>query len=220
MTPQQIIDEARVIISDDNALMPERFSDADMLGFVNQSIKTACTVRPDLFITNGTVTPTANQVEQELPAAVTRLMELHRVVGGGALGEVDKQTMDRSAPTWTTETAGTPVNWMRHPRNPRRYYLYPAPQTGTTIAAEYVQVPADYALGDTIALPDSYKTAIIHSVVGIAEFVDNEHVMTERAKAFFDTFIQSMQADYAQRALIDREDGAVGMTEARRGNNG
>lgn len=220
MTPQQIIDEARVILSDDNPLMPERFSDADILAFVNQSIKTASTIRPDLFITNATITPTVGAVEQELPAAVTRIMEVHRVVGGGAIGEVDKLTMDRSAPNWTTETAGTPVNWMRHPRNPRRYYLYPAPQTGTTIAAEYVQVPSDYALGDTIALPDAYKSAIIHSVVGIAEFVDNEHVMNERAKAFFDTFVQGLQADYAQRRLVDMEDGAVGVTESRRGNNG
>ncbi len=220
MTPQQIIDAARIVISDDNALMPERFSDADLLVFVNQSIKTACSVRPDLFITNGTVTPTADQVEQELPANVTRIMEVHRVVGGNAIGEVDKQTMDRSAPSWTTATSDTPVNWMRHPRNPRRYYLYPPPETGTTITVEYVEVPADYALGDTIDLPDSYKTAITHSVVGLAEFVDNEHVMTERAKAFFDSFVQAMQADFQQRRLVDMEDGSVNVTEQRRGNNG
>lgn len=220
MTPQQVIDDARIIISDDNPLMPERFSDADLLAFVNQSIKTTCSMRPDLFITNGTITPTVGSVEQELPAAVTRVMEIHRVVGGGAIGEVDKQTMDRSAPTWTTDTAGTPVNWMRHPRNPRRYYLYPAPATGTTIIAEYVQVPSDYILSDTIALPDSYKTAITHSVVGLAEFIDNEHVMTERAKAFFDSFVQAMQADFAQRRLVDKEDGSVEQQQNRRGNNG
>ena len=120
MTPQQVIDQVRVLISDDNALMPERFSDADLLGFVNQAIKRTAMVRPDLFITDTTITPTADQVEQELSATITRIMEVHRVVGGGAIGEVDKETIDRSAPNWTTEASGTPVNWMRHPRNPRR----------------------------------------------------------------------------------------------------
>ena len=98
MTPQAVIDAARVLISDDNTLMPERFSDTDMLGFVNQAMKRACMVRPDLFITDTNITPTPDQVEQELSANVTRIMEVHRVVGGGAIGEVDKETMDRSAP--------------------------------------------------------------------------------------------------------------------------
>lgn len=207
MTPQQVIDAARVLISDDNALMPERFSDTDMLGFVNQAMKRACMSRPDLFITNEDITPTVDQVEQELSSNITRIMEVHRVVGGGAIGEVDKETMDRSAPNWTIEDSGTPVNWMRHPRNPRRYFLYPPPITGTQITVEYVKVPSDYALSDTIALADSYKSAIIDCVVYLAEVVDNEHVESERAKVFFNSFMQALGADFSQRATVDSENG-------------
>lgn len=217
MTPQEVIDAARVLINDDNALMPERFSDADMLGFVNQAVKRACVMRPDLFIVATNITPTADQVEQELSATVTRIMEVHRVVGGGAIGEVDKETMDRSAPDWTTEDSGTPVNWMRHPRNPRRYFLYPAPATGTQLSVEYIEVPDDYALGDTIDLPDSYKTAIVDCTVYLAEVVDNESVETQRAKDFLNSFMQAFGADYSQRDVVDREDGK---SEQRRGNNG
>lgn len=218
MTPQQVIDQVRVLISDDNALMPERFSDADLLGFVNQAIKRTAMVRPDLFITDTTVTPTADQVEQELSATVTRIMEVHRVVGGGAIGEVDKETMDRSAPDWTTETPGTPVNWMRHPRNPRRYFLYPAPSTGTQISVEYIEAPSDYALGDTIALPDSYKGAIVDCTVYLAEVVDNEHVETQRAKAFLDSFLQALGIDMTQRDVVDTEQGKPQEQQQRRRN--
>lgn len=217
MTPQQVIDQVRVLISDDNALMPERFSDADLLGFVNQAIKRTVMVRPDLFITDTTITPTADQVEQELSATITRIMEVHRVVGGGAIGEVDKETMDRSAPNWTTETPDTPVNWMRHPRNPRRYFLYPAPSTGTQISVEYIEVPSDYALGDTIALADSYKGAIIDCTVYLAEVVDNEHVETQRAKSFLDSYLQALGIDMTQRDVVDNEDGKPQQTQ-RRGN--
>lgn len=220
MTPQQVIDEARVIINDDNPLMAERFSDTDLLGYVNQAVKRACVVRPDLFITSEDITPTANQVEQTLDSSITRIMEVHRVVGGGAIGEVDKETMDRSYPNWTTDTASAPVNWMRHPRNPRKYFLYPRPATGTQISVEYVKVPSDYAVGATIDLPDSYKTALIDCVVFLAEVVDNEHVMTERAKEFYSSFMQQLQGDFTQRSLVDREDGIVEETQQRRNNNG
>lgn len=207
MTPQQVIDAARVLISDDNALMPERFSDTDMLGFVNQAMKRACMVRPDLFITNEEITPTVDQVEQELSSSITRIMEVHRVVGGSAIGEVDKETMDRSAPDWTIEDSDTPVNWMRHPRNPRRYFLYPPPITGTEIVVEYVKVPSDYGLSDTIALADSYKSAIIDCVVYLAEVIDNEHVESERAKSFLASFMQALGADFQQRTTVDSENG-------------
>ena len=207
MTPQEIITQARVTINDDNALMPQRFSDTVMLGFVNQAIKRASMVRPDLFITNTTVTPTVGAVEQELPATVTRIMEIHRVIGGGAIGEVDKETMDRSAPDCTITTNDAPVNWMRHPRNPRRYYLYPPPVTGTEIVAEYIEVPDDYLIGATIAMPDSYKTALIDCVAFLAEVVDNEHVETQRAKDFMNSFMQALGADFSQRAFVDSETG-------------
>jgi len=216
MTPQQIIDQVRVLISDDNSLMPERFSDADLLGFVNQAINRTAMVRPDLFITDTNITPTAGQVEQELSSTITRIMEVHRVVGGGAIGEVDKETMDRSAPDWTTEASGTPVNWMRHPRNPRRYFLYPAPATGTQLSVEYIEVPSDYVLSDTIALPDSYKGAIVDCTVYLAEVVDNEHVETQRAKAFLDSYLQALGIDMSQRDVVDNEDGKL-QEQRRRG---
>lgn len=219
MTPQQIIDDARILINDDNPLMPERFSDADLLAFVNEAVQRAAVVRPDLFLVTEDVTPTVGEVAQELPSTVTRISELHRVVDGDAIGEVDKETMDRSAPSWPTEAAGTPVNWMRHPRNPRKYFLYPSPATGTQITVEYVEVPSAYALGDTIILPDSYKSAMVDCVVALAEVVDNEHVETARAKSFFESFMQALGADLTQRALIDNENGQApeSRQERRRG---
>lgn len=209
MTPAEVINDARILINDDNVLMPERFSDADLLAFVNEAMQRACVVRPDLFIVSEDITPTVGEVTQALPASVTRILELNGVVDGGALGEVDKETMDRSAPTWRTDTPGTPVNWMRHPRNPRKYFLYPAPSTGTQIDAEYIELPTASALGDTLPLPDSYKAAVIDCVVALAEVVDNEHVETARAKSFFDSFMQALGADMSQRVLVDSEDGAV-----------
>jgi hypothetical protein len=217
MTPQEVIDQARVLINDDNALMPERFSDTTMLGFVNQAVKRSVPMRPDLFIVNASVTPTADQVAQELDSTVTRIMEIHRVTGGSAVGEVDKETMDRSAPDWMLEDSDVPVNWMRHPRNPRRYFLYPPPITGTQLEAEYVKVPDDYLIGDTIGMPDSYKSALVDCVVFLAEVIDNESVETQRAKDFYNSFAQALGSDFTQRQVVDREDGMPQEEQRRRG---
>jgi len=209
MTPQEVIDAARVLINDDNALMPERFSDAELLGFVNQAIKRTAMLRPDLFATVSTITPTADTTRQELSASVIRIMELHRVVGGNALVEVDKPTMDQNYPEWHTEASGTPVNWMRHPRSPRGYYLYPAPASGTTISAEFTTTPSDYALSDTIALPDAYKAALVDCVVYLAESVDDEAVVSERAKQAYQFFLQALNADMQQRSMVDNDHAEV-----------
>lgn len=218
MTPQDIIDEARVLINDDNALMDERFTDAVLLGFVNQAVKRACAVRPDLFVVATTDTPTAGDPQHELGTSVIRIVQIHGIVSGDALIEADKETMDACYPAWRTETSGTPVNWMRHPRNPRGYFLYPRPVSGTVLDVEVIQVPDDYDADDDMILADSYKTALIDCVVFLAEIVDDETALSERGKAFYNSFLQALNADFIQRETVDEDHGNVGKSQRRRGN--
>jgi len=45
------------------------------------------------------------------------------------------------------------VNYVRHVRNPGLFFLYPAPQSGTVLVAEYSETPAPYALGTRTLCP-------------------------------------------------------------------
>lgn len=214
MTPQTIITEVRKLIQD---AAGDRFSDSDLVGFVNQAIKRMVSLRPDLFVTSAAVETTDDVVEQSLPTSAVRLLEIFSVVGGSAVTEVDRETMDQMYPEWVTEASGTPVNWIRHPRKPTGYFLYPRPSASVQLNTQYVDTPSDYTLSATITgLPESYFTAIIDCVVFLAESVDAESVGNDRAKFYYDNFLEALGIDQNQRAVVDAESGLVGTQQQRR----
>ena len=48
MTPQDVIDDVRQLVQDTDSAS-YRYTDAEMLGFVNQTVKRVIILRPDLF---------------------------------------------------------------------------------------------------------------------------------------------------------------------------
>jgi hypothetical protein len=181
-----------------------------LLGFVNQTIRRMVMLRPDLFTTVTDISTVANLTEQTLPATAVRLVDIFRVKNGTSIEEVDRDQFDRAYPQWTTDAAGTPTKYMRHPRNPRAYFLYPRPTAGTVLVGEFVVTPTAYAISDPIAvLPDAYFGVLIDGTVYLAESIDNEHVSSGRAKLFFDSFVQALGVDLQSRAVIDSEGGVM-----------
>jgi hypothetical protein len=99
---------------------------------------------------------------------------------------------------------------MRHVRNPYRYFLYPRPTAGIQLVAEYAQIPPDYTLNQEIAeLRDAYFPTVIDGVVFLAESIDNEHVNSNRAKLFQDSFVQSLGVSLQSRTITDTEEGGL-----------
>ena len=208
MTPTDVITEVRRILSD--TLAPQRYSDTLLLGFVNQTLKRMAILRPDLFATIGNISTTANTVLQSMPTDSIRLMEIFQVVGGNAVTEVSRDTFDQTYPNWVNETPGTPVNFMRHVRNPNKFFVYPRPVSGVTLVGEYAQSPTDYGLGDTILLlPEAYFPTIVDGTVFLTESIDDESVSTGRAKLFQDSFVQSMGVGLQARTVTDSEEGGL-----------
>lgn len=204
MTPTQIISDVRILINDTRA--PQRFSDADLLAFVNQTLKRMSMLRPDLFLSIGDLATTADTTVQTMPSDSIRLVDIYAVKGGETLTEVDREVFDQTYPGWRSEASGTPVNFMRHVRNPNTYFLYPAPSSGIVLTAEYAKVPTDYALSDPIDAPaDAFKPSIVDGVVYLAESMDDEHVNSGRAKLFLDSFNQSLGLQLESRVITDDE---------------
>jgi len=212
MTPQDVITEVRRLVQDESA--PFRYSDTVLLGFVNQTIRRMVVLRPDLFTTVTTISTTPNLSEQSLPSTAVRLVEIFRVQNGTSIEEVDRDQFDRTYPQWTTDPAGTPTKYIRHPRNPRAYFLYPRPSSGVVLIGEYVVTPPTYTLSANIAvLPDAYLPPLVDGTVYLAESVDNEHVNSGRAKLFYDSFTQTLGVDLQSRTVTDREDGGTGTAQ-------
>jgi len=208
MTPSLVITEVRRLIQDENT--PVRYSDATLLGFVNQTLKRMAMLRPDLFTTVADIPTVSGQVYQAIPAAGSRLVEIFGVSGGNAIEEVNRDEFDRAYPAWQSDAAGVPTKYMRHTRNPKGFFLYPRPQAGVQLLAEYVVSPPDYTLLQAIITPaDEYFSTIVDGTVFLAESVDNEHVSSGRAKLFYDSFVQSLGVSGQAREITDTERGGI-----------
>lgn len=209
MLVSDVIGQARVLLQDTKVTY--RYSDSVMIGFVNQALKRMLYFRPDLFTTIGSISLTQNTVVQSLPSGGVRLVEIFSVSGGDAVTEVSREMLDLSTPTWVNDTAGTPVNYARHVRNPTKFFVYPRPTVGISLIGEYVNTPATYTVvSDTIAnLPDTYLPSLVDCVVFLAESVDDEHVNSGRAKLYYDSFVQSLGANLGLRPLTDTEDAGL-----------
>jgi len=181
-------------------------SDTLLLGFVNQTLKRVANLRPDLFSTIGDIATTADTTVQTMPSDSVRLVEIFSVTGGDAITEVSRETLDKVLPGWRAEASGTPVNFMRHPRSPNTYFLYPPPTSGTTVLAEYAQIPTEYGLNDTITAPsDAYFSVVVDGTTFLAASIDDEHVNSNRAKLFLDSFTQGLALSAGSRETTDDE---------------
>lgn len=202
MTPNEIITEVRRLIQDTKVTY--RYSDAIMLGWVNQTLKRTAVLRPDLFGVIGDIATTPNVVLQSTPTDSLRLIQIFQVKNGDAVTEVDREVFDQTYPGWVNEAASTPVNFMRHVRNPNKFFVYPRPTSGVILVGEYAQVPPDYALNDTIALiPEAYFPVLVDGVVFLAESVDDEHVNSQRAALFQKNYTEALGASVSNRVVTD-----------------
>lgn len=208
MTPNDIITEARRLISDTKVTY--RYSDGLMLGWVNQTLKRTAVLRPDLFGVIGDIATTPNVVLQSTPADSLRLIQIFQVKNGDAVTEVDREVFDQTYPGWVNEAAGTPVNFMRHVRNPNKFFVYPRPAAGIILVGEYAQVPPNYTLSQDIQIiPEAFLPVLVDGVVFLAESVDDEHVNSQRAALFQKNYTDALGASISNRVATDTK--AAGM---------
>jgi hypothetical protein len=208
MTPADIIAEARRLLQDTR--VPFRYTEAELLSYVNQTLRRVLTVRPDLFIDTVTVPLTAGTVLQSLPADAHRLVDVYYVEGYNSVNEVERPILERAYPQWVSDPAGVPYNFVRHARNPTKFFVYPRPVENLNLVVDYVVAPLTYDVDDTITAPtDGYMSAVVDGVVFLASSIDDEHVLSGRAKLFLDSFMQTLGTDLQGRVLTDEEEPKV-----------
>lgn len=203
-----VVTEVRRIIQDVNS--PQRFSDATLLGFANQALRRASVLRPDLFSYIGEIPCTVGQVLQSPPADSIRIMEIFHVKDGDGVVEANRETLDQTYPGWMNDAAGPAVNWMRHTRNANKFFIYPKAPSGQVLIGEYSQTPPIYEWDDDVALlPDAYFPVIVDCTVFLAESVDNEHVNSNRAQLFQQSFTQALGVSAQARSITDTEESGL-----------
>lgn len=205
MTPNDIIVDVRRIAQDNGLLRTSNtYSAAALLAFTNQILRQTAILRPDLFTLMTDISTTPNVVEQSMPSDSIRLVNIFAVKDGNAVLEVSREAMDQSTPSWRTEAAGSPVNYMRHVRNPNRYFLYPKPTSGVVLTGEYAQSPPTYTLAQTIALlPDAFQPAMVAGVLMLVSGIENPTTDSARFKQFQEVYSQTLGVNLQSRTVTD-----------------
>lgn len=206
-----VLVSVRQLLQDSNSNPAlQRYSDDLLTGFANQTLKRIALLRPDLFSYIGDITCVAGEVLQSAPTDSIRLMEILRVKGGGAIRETNRETMDQTYPAWASDTAAPCVNWMRHPRNPNRFFIYPKSPVSQILTGEYAQTPPNYAVSDDILLlPDAFFPAVVDGTVYMAEAVDSEAVSSSRAEMFQKSLTGMLSASLESRNVTDKESAGI-----------
>jgi len=205
MILNDVVTEVRRLIQDETATY--RYSDAVLLSFANQALKRIAVLRPDLFAdTKSDYACTQDAVIQSAPTDSLRMIEVYQVVGGDGVIETTREALDQAYPTWMNDAAAATQNWMRHPRNPNKFFIYPKAPAGQELVIEYAKTPTTYDGTTTVALlGDAYLPVVIDATVFLAESIDNEHVSSQRAELFQKSFTQALGVGIQQRALTDTE---------------
>ena len=205
MILNDVVTEVRRIVQDTNT--PQRYSDTVLIGFANQALKRIAVLRPDLFAFIGDITNTADTVVQSMPSDSIRLIEIYNVKGGSGITETNRESLNQAYPSWMNDTAAPAVNFMRHTRNANKFFIYPKAPANQILDIEYAQTPPTYDGTTTVALlGDAYSPVVIDATVFIAESIDNEHVNSNRAALFQQSFTQALGVGIQSRAITDTEE--------------
>lgn len=210
-TVADIVVEARELLLDQEE--PFRYDDAFIVRKVNQVLRRMVIVRPDLFASVATLTTVAGSL-QTCPADSVRLMDVTLNGANYAPKEINQEVLDLMFPNWNGTPTGPTVNWMRYPRDPNRFYVYPPSAGGENLTIVYARSTPTYTINDTVLLQDAYFPVLLDGVCWLMESLDAEHVESGRAKMFQDAYTTALAGGLAARAITDSEDGGVAAVAA------
>lgn len=181
---------ARTILNDPGKV---RYSDADLLQYGNDALDVMLELAPHLFYTDGEVACIALAAEQAISYDDAKsLVDVRRIKNGAALLQGDRATMDAFNPNWQAVSPAAAVNWFPVADDPMRFLIYPPAPEGQILEVIYVRIPGEYTATQDTSIPASYADAVADYIVNRAESRDAEHVISQRAQSFGQSFISKV----------------------------
>lgn len=193
MTPNSILTLARSIVNDTESAYYRTSNDA-LVSYVNDGLKEASRLAPDLFLTYGDFTCTPGETLQSLTFAEAQVLrDVIRIKDGKSVLPVDMMALQSFNPTWATEAAGPAQNWCRHAADPLRFYVYPKAPNPQVLEVLFVRNAGTYAINDPITeVPESIAPALADYVIYRVESKDDEHSNAARAVSHYQAFVQKL----------------------------
>ena len=139
------------------------WSDADLIGNLNEAIRATCSIKPDAYTLQADIALAAGVV-QTLPAAGIALFDItQNTTSGRMVSQVDRSMLDAENRFWPAATQEVDVqHFTTDALAPTRYYVTP-PNAGTgSVKALYGALPtAVSATTDDVLLSDVFQPALL-----------------------------------------------------------
>lgn len=176
-TGTDIATEARADLNDGDAAN-YRWSDAEILRFINAAVRAIVHLLPEANIVEEEVTLVAGS-RQTLPARGVKFLGLYNVqtddedtYRGKSVTVVEEDALDSSMTSWMYELlepgeAGVVQHVIHDPRDPTAFAVFPAPTDANPIDAfvKYAKMPAAMAaLSETFGLRDEFLNGAVEYV--------------------------------------------------------
>jgi hypothetical protein len=160
-----------------------RWSDAELILWVNDALAAAVRINPVLFVKTGQHACSGGYYQT---VVLPRAVAIVNVVG---VPLADEPTLTQFSPGWQSAPSGPAVNWLRAPGDELSFMLYPPSPSNQELQIMFVQahLRVDDA-SDIIELPETHIPALADYVVGQAEAKDDEAINTQRQQVFMQNF--------------------------------
>jgi hypothetical protein len=178
-----LIKRASELLYDDTNV---RWTKEALLSWLNAAQKAIVLQKPDSHVVNEDFNCNGGTTKQSLPDNGLRLLEVVRNVTEDSTGEaisvVSRDVMDTTVPDWHSSTPTINIeNYVFDERDPKHFYVYPAPDTDTLIEIIYSKAPGLIVVVDyntdsqTITLDDVYENVILDYMLYRAYAKDAEY---------------------------------------------
>ena len=191
MLASDILTPARGTLLDASAVA---WSDAELLGYLNEGIRETVLVKPDVYPVRGALALAAGIV-QVLPADGVVLIDItHNVASGRVVTVTDLALLQEANRFYPAATQQAEVeNFATDPRDPRRYIVFPPNNAAGSVYAVYGGTPAGLATtGDTFPLTDVYQPPLISYVLSRAYAKNSKRQDLTKAAAYRQQWAQGL----------------------------
>jgi hypothetical protein len=172
-----VVASARRTLQDYDA---DRFSDADLLKWVNGARRALAVAMPQAYTVDHLFTLVAG-ARQTLPANTAVFNDISRTEAGTPVTIVEREVLDAFSPGWRTAAAGPTAHFMYDERDRFVFDVYPPAVAGAKVYMSYSPSPTDLVLGGALnATEDLLRDALADYTVGRALLDDAQSPTNER----------------------------------------
>ncbi len=214
-TGQDLITEVRRIIHDESAAF--RWADVELIDYINAGQRAIVVLVPEANLVETVIDLTTSRIaRQSLPSGGIKFIKATQNYANdgttpqGTIRYAEKDALDTYEPTWEFVSAkADTANYFEHfchdKREPKVFYLYPAPATdGKRLGILYSANPTELTVvGSTVALSDEYTESLIAYVTYRALTKESRESMPDEfQQGLFKQFLATLGIKRAVEASV------------------